>query len=411
MARTRLTARMVDGLRADGTERHLWDSEVPGLGLRVRPSGSMSWIYKRGRRWTLGSVGTILLPDARALARRAALDIAEGREPSVGTAAAREVVRSSLTVGDLLDRYLADHAATRCSPSTERLYERVARLHLRPTLGAMRIDDVGAGDVDALLSKLARRPQTANLAFDLLRAAFRKGLRWGLRSKGLGNPCEGADRFEVEERGTHLTPDELRLVLGVLGEMLADSDDRTSVGVLLVLASMGCRRDEVRELDWSMIDWQEGRVRWPKTKTGAGELLLSGPALALLEAFWRQADKPSSGPAFPGPRARASVGKDAVYRRWSTAKKRAAGQATSLGMEGSAERILSARPHDLRHTFAAIALSAGLSLDEVRRLLRHRDRRSTERYAQWLPDAERGLAARVGAVVPALALPSPDART
>lgn len=410
MARTRLTARLIEGLKPEGRETHLWDAEVPGLGLRIRPSGAMTWIYKRGRRWTLGPVGTVSLPDARTLARRTAMDLIEGRKPTVGLAASRETNRISLTVNDLLDRYLTDHATTRCTPSTGKLYERVARLHLRPALGKMRIDDVGAGDVDALLSRLSKRPQTANLAFDLLRAAFRKGLRWSLRSKALGSPCEGAERFEVDDRGTHLNPGELRLLLTALGEMLSNAADRAAVGVLLALASTGCRRDEMRQLDWSMVDWSEGRVRWPRTKTGAGELLLSEPAIALLDVFWRAAGKPAVGPAFAGPRPRVAVGRDSVYRRWDAAKRRAAAMADKAGMDGSADRISRARPHDLRHSFASISLSAGLSLDEVRRLLRHRDRRSTERYAQWLPDAERGLAARVGGIVPSFALPPPDAR-
>lgn len=399
--RVKMTERLLTTLKPVTAETCLWDSEVPGLGLRMRPSGARTWVFKRGRRWTLGVAGSISLGDARRLAQKAAVDLAEGREPTVGVTAERVARTAAMTVDDLLDRYLADHASSRCTASTKALYERVARLHVRPRIGKLRLDRIGHGEVDRMVAELSATPPTANLAFDLVRAAFAKGLRWKIRPRELGNPCEGGERYDVAGREHHLNAAELSGLLTVLGGMLSVPEDRVPALVLLALAATGCRRDEVRTLRWEWIDWQENRIRWPTTKTGAGELVLSAEAVMLLSAVHRDAGQPRTGVAFPGPKEDRPVGRDAVYRRWDAAKV----AAVAAGLD--ADRILPTRPHDLRHSFASLALSSGMSLDDVRRLLRHKDRRSTERYAKWLPAAERELAQRVGRIVPSLPVFTP----
>ena len=54
------------------------------------------------------------------------------------------------------------------------------------------------------------------------------------------------------------------------------------------------------------------------------------------------------------------------------------------------------RIHDLRHSYATRALSAGESLSMIGRLLGHADIQSTLRYAHAAQDAEKDSAARVG---------------
>jgi hypothetical protein len=47
----RITKRLIDSLNAGASEYFVWDSKLPGFGLRVQPSGVMSYVAKyRGRR-------------------------------------------------------------------------------------------------------------------------------------------------------------------------------------------------------------------------------------------------------------------------------------------------------------------------------------------------------------------------
>ena len=70
----------VEALEAGDRERRAWDGALPGLGIRIRPSGTKSWIVNarttgtdgkvRSRRVTLGKCGEMSLEEARAEARK-----------------------------------------------------------------------------------------------------------------------------------------------------------------------------------------------------------------------------------------------------------------------------------------------------------------------------------------------------
>jgi integrase len=75
-----------------------------------------------------------------------------------------------------------------------------------------------------------------------------------------------------------------------------------------------------------------------------------------------------------------------------------------VGLESSWRSICRAadlrglRLHDLRHTFASILASAGLSLPVIGALLGHTNPSTTQRYAHLFDDPLRAAADRVGAV-------------
>src|SRR5690349_12645066 len=101
----RVTKRTVDAAMPDanGGDRFLWDAEVKGFGLRIKPSGVKSYVLKyrigpRTRRLTIGKHGSPWTPEE---ARRRACDllhlVSDGRDPATERAEARK----SLTVADV----------------------------------------------------------------------------------------------------------------------------------------------------------------------------------------------------------------------------------------------------------------------------------------------------------------------
>lgn len=74
----RLSKRSIDALKRAPNEFSVWDSAVPGFGVRVRPTGAKSFIvlYRAGigrgapvRRFTIAAVGKLTAEQARDRAR------------------------------------------------------------------------------------------------------------------------------------------------------------------------------------------------------------------------------------------------------------------------------------------------------------------------------------------------------
>ena len=68
--RSRLTDAAIARLRPRDREYAVWDTRVPGLGVRVRPTGGMTWVMLedadgRAKRVSLGRVSTMTVDEAR----------------------------------------------------------------------------------------------------------------------------------------------------------------------------------------------------------------------------------------------------------------------------------------------------------------------------------------------------------
>lgn len=123
MAKVAFTANRVAGLKcpADKAQAFLWDVTVPGLGLRVTPTGKPSYILQsefQGKtvRLTIGSPDVWSIPRAQEKARELQRQIDEGRDPRQVKAAitAADVARRNaeihevVTVDEVWKMYLAD---------------------------------------------------------------------------------------------------------------------------------------------------------------------------------------------------------------------------------------------------------------------------------------------------------------
>jgi hypothetical protein len=133
----KLTKRAVESLKIKEKDYIVFDAELPGFGVRVMPSGKRFFLiqyrrYGRTRRVMIGQFGPITAENAR---REATRLLGQVRGGGGDPAALRDAERLSATVKELGQRFLKQHVATRCKPSTQWEYRRSVELFIDPFFG------------------------------------------------------------------------------------------------------------------------------------------------------------------------------------------------------------------------------------------------------------------------------------
>ena len=334
---------------ADGREAVLWDSAAPGLGLRVRANGRKTWIVHRRAggsvvKRTLGALDELTVEDARHAARALLADAETGGAPAAVP-----------TMRTFAPAFLAD-CAERWKPATRRAHADGMNRFILPVFGGRRVDSIGAKDVRNWFDDLlARRAGSANRALAVLSSMMKHAEALGLRRED-SNPCKGLRRRRTGFEAHYLTDGEF----AALGRAFdgAEAEWPVAVAALRFLLHTGARKSEALRLKWEHVHGD--RVVLPDSKTGPRTIRLASPARAVLAAQQRCANCPW---VFPSP-----CGSPVPVDKAWNAIRAAAGLPTL-------------RIHDLRHSFAAVAVGGGEGLRVVAGLLGHADIQTTFGYA------------------------------
>ncbi len=379
--KVKLTKRLVETLTAEGgCERWIWDKELPGFGLRVKPSGVKAYVVqyrnaqRRPRKITLGRHGVLTPEEARRMARQMLAAIERGEDP----AEQRRANRDAVTIADLCDRYLAEHVDVHNKPSTRAQVHRMVETKIKPALGQRPIESVTRADIANLHSRMRAAPYEANRVVAALSKMFNLAELWGLRPDG-SNPCRHIKRNRESKRERFLIDEELSRLGEVLTEMEREGIERpAAILIIKMLAFTGCRCSEILNLRWEYIDLDRGVIRLPDAKAGARTVPLATPALALLASVPTRAPE---GPVWIDEATGRPMTYEQVNRAWRRVRSRA--------------KLEGARMHDLRHTVGTYAGQAGLNAFMVRDLLGHKTLAMTGRYVSKHTDPLRAAADHV----------------
>ena len=373
----RITDKLVRDLQCPAqSNRIAYDAEVKGFGVRVTAADARAFVLNyrldgRERRYTIGAYPDWSVAAAREEARRLKREVDQGRDPM----GARHDERAAPTVADLAMRYMERHLPSKRPKSQREDRDMIQRIVL-PRLGRLRVANVRHADVEAMHRALKGTPYRANRTLALLSKMFSLAVRWEWRGD---NPVKGVERYPEERRTRHLSPAELAR----LSVALAGYPNPTAANAIRFLLLTGARKGEALAATWDQLDLERGIWTKPSAHTKQKRehrVPLNAAALALLAD---QRTRATGDHVFPGRKAGQPL--DDLQAAWAAITRAA-------GLEG-------VRVHDLRHSYASILASGGLSLPIIGALLGHTQPATTARYAHLFDDPLREATERVGAFV------------
>jgi integrase len=353
---------------AGKAEAIIFDDEVSGFGLRIRASGSRTWIvqYKIGnkhRRLTLGSTAMLTADQARngikdknhpTKNRDGARDLLArvrlGEDPAARKIEAR--ARAADTFGVLVNGFLA-RQEKRLRPRSYAETERYLRVHWKPLHGAP-LANINRATVAAKLAAIA--DDSGPIAADRARAALSAFFTWAIR-EGLAdvNPVIGTNKSaELRPRERVLADAELAAIWKAL-----PADQYGAIVRLLILT--GQRREEIGGLRWSEVDVDKARVTLAGDRTKNGkphELPLPDAGLAIIEAQPRRGSRDLIFGEGEGP-----------FQGWGRAKAALDRRLAKLADQNV--RVPPWRLHDVRRTVATRMADLGVQPHVVEAVLNH----------------------------------------
>lgn len=401
-----ITKSRVDALRPGQV---LWDAGLPGFGVVANEHSTSfklkCYIGRRQVMLTVGLYGPMTVDQARKKAMEWKAQVNAGLDPRVASKAV------GTTVANLCDQYLKKHAEVNKKTGSVSGDRAMIRNHVIPLLGKRAVADVTTDDVEQFKldvqsgktapadRKAVQKQQrggmpvtggkgVANRCLALLSKMFNLAETWGHRPKG-SNPVRGVTKFKENPKERYLTDAELKRLWAVLGE-LADNADKGLhyvAAFFRLLLLTGARRDEIRTLQWSMVDLEAGKLTLPDSKTGAKVIQLSEAAVSELASLKRVVDNPY---VIVGGRDGKPLHN--AQKPWQAIRTKAS--------------IPDARIHDLRHTYASKAVQDGVDAFTLMDLLGHSNIATTQRYAHLADAHKKAAAEQLGKAIRAAVEPA-----
>ena len=309
-------------------------------------------------------------------------------------------VQPDMPFGDWVEYWYENHAKPKIRLTTQSTYESRIRLHIIPEIGKIPLNKLTRNDLQqfyASLKKDGRKRHTElhgeGLSDRMVRAchatcrsALEKAVQDGLIRT---NPALGCKLPPKKAREMQvLTRDELQ-------RFLIQAEAEGYYELFLLALATGLRRGELMALQWDDLDFQTGvlnvnkqvydvkgelLVSQPKTKASVRKIVLPPAVVEVLRAY---RETVNSRWIFPSP-----VKEDSPLEPGSVRKR-----LQLILAHAGCKQI---RFHDLRHTFATLALQNGMDVKTLSAILGHVSAATTlDIYTHITDDMQRTAAANI----------------
>lgn len=374
----KLTKNYIDKITAPADkEAFHWDDSLKGFGLRVTPTGKITYIVQ-GRvngsspRISIGPHGVFTVDQARDVAREHLRSMRMGIDPR---AVAKKEAAQRVTLRDVADGYKRDRPL---KDSSKAEIER----HVTTTFEAWLkkpLKDINREAVTKRFNEIKTKgttgngpaPAQANQAFAVLRALFNYAIREYREPDGspvlTDNPVDVLYKkwAPLKPRTSRVPDSKVGAVWSFLTkarEQAYNRDTLASIDLVMLLMLTGLRIGECCSLEWNRVNLEEGWIHIPDPKNSNPVWLpLSTQAVQLLTTRQRVKGSPF------------------VFSSWGKAGHIKDPRDTMKKVSEVAGTKIT--PHDLRRTFTTIGVaSVGIDLHKVELLTNHVPKGVTARH-------------------------------
>lgn len=360
---------------------------------RSRGDGGLHWDENR-QRW-IASVTVGYTPSGKRIVKKAS-----GRTKTDAKNKLKELLRDhddglpvaphSYTVGQAVEDFLK-HGLSDRDPHTVETQTILARTHVIPSLGARKLRELSAEDVDEWLAEKAKTLSTRTVR-DIRSVLKRAITRAQARDKVKRNVvllC-GIPVGQSGRPSKALTFDQAEAIL------TAAEEDESTIGTYVVVSLLsGARTEETRPLTWAHVDlvgkpdanppvlphimvWRSVRAGGDtKTRKSRRTLALPSRCVDALKAHKVKQDQCRSSRLKSG---QPWVDHDLVFASESGTLLDAANVRRAFRRIAKAAGLLAAdwTPRELRHSFVSLLSDDGMPIEQISRLVGHSGTSVTE---------------------------------
>ena len=337
---------------------------------------------------------------------RSQAEVKEKLKQAIGEAQTLDITKAGkYTVGEWMEVWFQDYAKIKVRPSSHQTYQGYIQNHIGPNIGDIPLEKLTSLDLQKFYKKLLAQgrvdrveakgqpkglsAKTVRNIHQILSSALKLAQEQRLI---LSNPAEGCALPRVEHQ-------EMKTLTTVqLASFFREARESGVFELYYLELATGLRRGELLGLKWEDIDLERGdlRVRRQvsringevveaplKTKNAYRTLPLAEDTVSVLK---EQRRKVGNSPwVFPSPNG-GPISPDSVLHMLHRVLKRAG--------------LPKVRFHDLRHTFATLALQNGVDVKTVSGMLGHFSAGFTlDTYAHITSAAQRQAAQTMGSVL------------